>query len=66
MTVTIELDGVDASKVASALRRNGIVDLEGYRGIGDNLLRIGVWPATDVDDVDRLIASIEYVVAALG
>lgn len=66
VTVTVELDGVDASEVASTLRRNGIVDLEGYRGIGDNLLRIGVWPATDVEDVDRLIASIEYVVAALG
>lgn len=64
VTATIDLS-VDASRVSSILRDNGIVDTESYRKLGRNQLRIGVWPATEPEDVERLLASIEYVVERL-
>jgi phosphoserine aminotransferase len=58
-------DAIDATKVAAALRANGIVDTEPYRKLGKNQLRIGMFPATDPSDIDALTASIEYVVSNL-
>ena len=66
VVVTIDFDdSVDAAAVASALRANGIVDTEPYRKLGRNQLRVATFVAIDPDDVRALIASIEYVVAAL-
>lgn len=63
---TINFDeAIDATKVAAALRANGIVDTEPYRKLGKNQLRIGMFPAVDPSDIDALTASIEFVVAAL-
>jgi phosphoserine aminotransferase len=59
-------DAVDAASVAAALRANGVVDVEPYRKLGRNQLRVGMFPAIDPDDISKLIASIEYVVAAIG
>ena len=58
-------DSIDATKVAAALRANGIVDTEPYRKLGKNQLRIGMFPAVEPSDIDALTASIDYVVAAL-
>jgi len=58
-------DSIDATKVASALRANGIVDTEPYRKLGKNQLRIGMFPAVEPSDIDALTASIEFVVNAL-
>ncbi len=58
-------DAIDATKIASALRANGIVDTEPYRKLGKNQLRIGMFPAVEPDDIDALTASIEFVVGAL-
>ena len=58
-------DSIDATKVASALRANGIVDTEPYRKLGKNQLRIGMFPAVEPSDVDALTASIDFVVHAL-
>jgi phosphoserine aminotransferase len=58
-------DSIDATKVAAALRANGIVDTEPYRKLGKNQLRIGMFPAVDPSDIDALTASIDFVVAAL-
>jgi len=58
-------DSIDAAKIASALRSNGIVDTEPYRKLGKNQLRIGMFPAVEPSDIDALTASIEYVVNAL-
>ena len=56
-------DDVDAAVVAKVLRANGIVDVEPYRKLGRNQLRVGMFPAIDPEDISRLIASIEYVVS---
>lgn len=58
-------DSIDATKVASALRANGIVDTEPYRKLGKNQLRIGMFPAVEPSDIDALTASIDFVVNAL-
>ena len=58
-------DSIDATKVAAALRANGIVDTEPYRKLGKNQLRVGMFPAVEPSDIDALTASIDFVVAAL-
>ena len=59
-------DEVDAALVAAALRANGVVDVEPYRKLGRNQLRVGMFPAVDPEDISKLIASIEYVVGQMG
>jgi phosphoserine aminotransferase len=59
------VDEVDAAAVAKVLRANGIVDTEPYRKLGRNQLRIGMFPAVDPDDVQALIACIDWVVERL-
>jgi phosphoserine aminotransferase len=59
-------DTVDAALVAKVLRANGIVDVEPYRKLGRNQLRIGMFPAVDPDDVEALTACIDWVVQALS
>jgi phosphoserine aminotransferase len=58
-------DSVDASLVAKALRANGIVDVEPYRKLGRNQLRIAMFPAVEPSDVAALTACIDHVVASL-
>jgi len=59
---TIDFDSeVDAADLASTLRANGIVDVEPYRKLGRNQLRIGMFPATDPSEVEALTACIDWV-----
>jgi phosphoserine aminotransferase len=59
---TIDFDeDVDASWLAATLRANGIVDVEPYRKLGRNQLRIAMFPATDPADVHALTTCIDYV-----
>ncbi|MET0447071.1 MAG: phosphoserine transaminase, partial [Aeromicrobium sp.] len=62
---TIDLDGVDQAAVTAALRENGIVDVDSYRGLGRNQLRVAMFPAIDPDDVTQLTRCIDFVVANL-
>jgi phosphoserine aminotransferase len=55
-------DDVDAANVAKTLRANGILDVEPYRKLGRNQLRVGMFPAIDPADVQALTASIDFVV----
>jgi len=59
-------DDVDATTLATTLRANGVVDVESYRKLGRNQLRVGMFPAIDPKDISKLISSIEYVVSRLG
>ena len=59
-------DSVDAAAVAKVLRANGIVDVEPYRKLGRNQLRVAMFPAVDPADVEALTASIDFVVEKLG
>jgi phosphoserine aminotransferase len=59
-------DAIDAAAVAKTLRANGIVDVEPYRKLGRNQLRVAMFPAVEPDDVSRLIQAIDYVVDQQG
>ena len=55
VVATIDLDpSVSADDVCTALRANGIVDTDGYRKLGRNQLRIGMFPAIEPGDVEAL------------
>ena len=59
---TIDFDSeVDAADLAATLRANGIVDVEPYRKLGRNQLRVAMFPATDPSDVKALTACIDWV-----
>jgi phosphoserine aminotransferase len=55
-------DSVDAAAVAKVLRTNGIVDVEPYRKLGRNQLRVAMFPAVEPDDVSALTECIDWVV----
>jgi phosphoserine aminotransferase len=59
-------DDIDATVIAKVLRANGIVDVEPYRKLGRNQLRISVFPAVEPNDVRQLLKSIDFVVAQLA
>jgi phosphoserine aminotransferase len=56
---------VDAAAVAATLRANGIVDVEPYRKLGRNQLRVGCFPAVEPADVEALTACVDWVVERL-
>jgi phosphoserine aminotransferase len=58
-------DDVDAAALAATLRANGIVDVEPYRKLGRNQLRVAMFPATDPSDVRALTACIDFVLERL-
>ncbi|MDS2172327.1 phosphoserine transaminase [Nesterenkonia sp. CL21] len=64
--VTVDFDdSVDAAEVAATLRANGVVDVEPYRKLGRNQLRIATFVAIEPDDVSQLLRSIDHVLEHL-
>ena len=65
VVVTIDFDeSVDAAALAATLRHNGIVDVEPYRKLGRNQLRIATFVSIEPDDVRQLIRCLDYVLGA--
>jgi phosphoserine aminotransferase len=65
VTATIDFEGVQADDVAAALRANGIVDVESYRKLGRNQLRIAMFPAIEPDDLEILTRAIDHIAGVL-
>lgn len=64
VVATIDFDeAIDAAYLARVLRANGVVDVEPYRKLGRNQLRIATFPSVDTADVEKLVASIDWVIA---
>lgn len=62
VVATIEFDdAVDTAALSSRLRSQGIVDIDAYRGVGANQLRIATWPSTPTEDVEALLSCIDWV-----
>ncbi|WP_166347036.1 phosphoserine transaminase [Phytoactinopolyspora limicola] len=60
---TIDIDeSIDAATVAKTLRSNGVVDVEPYRKLGRNQLRVAMFPAVDPADVEALTTCVDWVV----
>jgi phosphoserine aminotransferase len=67
VVVTIDFDAsIDAAEIAKVLRANGVVDVDPYRKLGRNQLRVATFTSTDQADIEALIACIDYLVAELG
>lgn len=56
---------IEAPTVAKILRAHGIVDVEPYRKLGRNQLRVAMFPAVEPDDVLALTACLDHVVDRL-
>jgi len=64
---TVDLDGrIDAAAVTAVLRANGVVDVEPYRKLGRNQLRVAMFPAVEPADVEALTACVDHVIERLG
>ena len=66
VVVTLDLEGVAADDVLAALRANGIVDTDGYRKLGRNQLRVGVFPSVEPTDVEALTHCFDHVLDQLA
>jgi phosphoserine aminotransferase len=53
---------IDAAALAATLRANDIVDVEPYRKLGRNQLRVGMFPAVEPSDVEALTACIDWAI----
>jgi phosphoserine aminotransferase len=65
VVATVDLDGVDASELNRILRANGIVDTDSYRKLGRNQIRIGLFPAVDLADVEAYTACVDWLAERL-
>jgi phosphoserine aminotransferase len=62
VVATIDFDDtVDAAILAAILRDNGILDVEPYRKLGRNQLRVALFPAIDPEDVAALTRCVDHV-----
>jgi phosphoserine aminotransferase len=66
VVVTLEFEEtVDSAELIRVLRSNGIVDVDPYRGMGKNQLRIATFVGTDQSDVESLTACFDFVLERL-
>lgn len=54
-------DDIDAAQLAKILRANGILDVEPYRKLGRNQLRVGMFPAVETTDVEKLTKAVDFL-----
>lgn len=59
------VDSVNADTIQAVLRANGIVDTGGYRALGQNQLRIAMFPNVEPDDLETLTRAIDYIIERL-
>ncbi len=60
VVVTVDVD-LPAGEISRICRESGIVDIDSYRGLGRNQLRIATFPATDPGEVRALLESLTWV-----
>ncbi|MGP9537392.1 phosphoserine transaminase [Brachybacterium sp. AOP43-C2-M15] len=62
VVTTLDVDeSIDATAITSVLRAHGIVDIEPYRKLGRNQLRIATFPAVGEDDTAALVSVLDHV-----
>lgn len=65
VVVTIDFKDIDADTVIAQLRANGIVDIDPYRALGQNQIRVACFPNVEVADTQVLTACLDYVIDRL-
>ncbi len=64
---TVDLEPtIDATVVGAVLRKNGVVDIDAYRSLGRNQIRVAMFPNVEPADVEILTRAVDYVVAELS
>ena len=67
VVATVDFDDtIDAAVVAAVLRDNGLVDVEPYRKLGKNQLRVAMFPAIEPTDIAALTVCVDYVIDQLS
>jgi phosphoserine aminotransferase len=67
VVATIDFDeAISADTICDVLRANGVVDTNGYRKLGRNQLRIGMFPAIEPSDTEALTKCLDHVISALS
>lgn len=67
VVATIDLDEtISASEVIKVLRANGVVDVDPYRALKRNQLRVGCYTAVEPDDVAKLTGCLDYVIEEIS
>ena len=62
VVTAIDIDeAIPADALRRVLRENGILDVDPYRSLGRNQLRVATFPNVEADDVKALAACIDYV-----
>ena len=62
VVVTIDFDeSIDATLITKTLRANGVVDVEPYRKLGRNQIRVATFVSTEPSDVAALVSCLDYV-----
>ncbi|WP_084106196.1 phosphoserine transaminase [Demequina sp. NBRC 110056] len=66
VVATVDLrDPLESAEIRSHLKANGVVDIDPYRKLGRNQIRVGMFPAVDPDDVSALTGCIDWLVERL-
>jgi phosphoserine aminotransferase len=66
VVATIDLDdAVGADDINAILRSNGVLDTDSYRKLGRNQLRIAMYPAITLEDIQAYTDSVDWVVDRL-
>lgn len=63
VVVTINFRDIDADKLIALLRANQILDVNPYRALGCNQIRISCFPTITPEDIAQLIACMDYLIA---
>jgi phosphoserine aminotransferase len=67
VVVTIDFaESVDAARLVATLRANGIVDVDPYRSLGRNQLRVATFVSREPADVVKLTQCLDYLLDAWG
>ncbi|WP_299306340.1 phosphoserine transaminase [uncultured Brachybacterium sp.] len=67
VVTTLDVDeAIDATAITAVLRAHGVVDIEPYRKLGRNQLRIATFPAVEEADTAALISVLDHVLDAAG
>ncbi|WP_062071954.1 phosphoserine transaminase [Demequina sediminicola] len=62
VVVTVDLTpSVEVNSLISILRAHGVVDIDPYRKLGRNQIRVGTFPSVDPDDVTALTRCLDWL-----
>jgi phosphoserine aminotransferase len=59
-------DEVSADDLCKIARANGILDIEAYRKLGRNQIRVAMFPNVSLDNLKKLTQSLEFIISKIA